>query len=105
MIEIVATDREQQRRALSASDGDNLMELLRDHDLEVEAVCGGCCSCATCHVLIDNDWFDRLPARGALETELLSLSDHFDDRLSRLSCQLTASPQLHGLQLTIAPED
>lgn len=81
------------------------MEVLRDNGLEVEAVCGGCCSCATCHVLIAPQWLAQLPARSAIETELLSLSEHFDAARSRLSCQLTLHGDLDQLALTVAPED
>lgn len=104
-MNIVATDRRGAVQTLTAAPDANLMELLRDEGLEVEAVCGGCCSCATCHVLIEPAWLSRLPPRGEMETELLSLSEHFDAQRSRLSCQLTCSADLDGLALTVAPED
>lgn len=82
-----------------------LMHALYDADLGVEASCGGCASCATCHVLIDESWVDRLPPRRAEENILLKFQEHFDDRRSRLSCQIDASPELGGLVLTVAPEE
>lgn len=104
-MELIATDRAGQLRTLTVASGDNLMEALRDNDLEIEAVCGGCCSCATCHVLIEAPWLEQLPPRSSIETELLSLSEYFDETRSRLSCQLSMSPELDQLQLTVAPED
>lgn len=104
-MQLIATNRTGQTRSLAVASGDNLMEVLRDNDLEIEAVCGGCCACATCHVLVAPQWLAKLPPRGAMETELLSLSDYFDESQSRLSCQLSMRPELDQLQLTVAPED
>jgi 2Fe-2S ferredoxin len=70
----------------------------------VAAICGGMCSCATCHVYVDPDWRDRLPAPMADERELLSDLAHYDDG-SRLSCQIEFTPQLDGLRVTIAPDE
>lgn len=80
-----------------------LMEMLRDHDY-VPAICGGMCSCATCHVYIDPAWFDKLPALQSDEGDLLSeLSTRKAN--SRLSCQILLKPEYDGLRLTVAPEE
>ena len=71
---------------------------------EVLALCGGCCSCATCHVHVDPDWAARLPAQGADEDDLLDTSDH-RVATSRLSCQIRFDDDLDGLKVRIAPED
>lgn len=104
-MQLIATDRQQRLHRITVHGGDNVMELLRDSHLDIEAVCGGCCSCATCHVWIAPEWRDQLAPRGDLETQLLSLSEHFDEARSRLSCQLTLTAALDGLTLAIAPED
>ena len=80
------------------------METLRELDYGVEALCGGMCSCATCHVYIDSGWLKRLPAREAEELELLEELDCFRES-SRLSCQVELTEALDGLRLTIAPEE
>ncbi len=82
-----------------------LMHTLYDADIGVEASCGGCASCATCHVLIDDAWVDRLPPRRAEEDTLLKFQEHFDTRRSRLACQIDAGPELNGLICTVAPEE
>lgn len=82
-----------------------LMHALYDADIGIEASCGGCASCATCHVLIDESWVDRLPPRRPEEDTLLQFQDYFDERRSRLSCQIDADPALDGLVCTIAPEE
>lgn len=80
------------------------METLRELDNGVEALCGGMCSCATCHSYIDSSWRDRLPPRSPEEEELLSELEYFTES-SRLTCQLRFSEELDGLTLTIAPEE
>ena len=87
---------------LTVSPGTVLMEVLRDEGLGVEAVCGGCCACATCHVLLD---LERVGLRGEVEGELLQISPYFDDTASRLSCQITLQSEHDGLRVTVAPEE
>ena len=84
---------------------DTLMQMLFENDLGVEAACGGCASCATCHVYIAEDWVARLPPREQVEDLLLTYSEHFDKSRSRLSCQIAMTPELNGLILEIAPEE
>ena len=86
-------------------DGRNVMEVLRDHDLDVEAICGGCCSCATCHVIISDGWLEKLPERGGDEAELVQSTEHYAGKASRLSCQIPFTDQLDGLELTVSPEE
>jgi ferredoxin, 2Fe-2S len=102
-IEIIT--REGERRTLVAHEGYSVMELVRDGGIdEVLALCGGCCSCATCHIYVDDAYLDRLPAMAADEDDLLNSSDHRKVS-SRLACQIPFKPQLDGLLIRIAPED
>jgi ferredoxin, 2Fe-2S len=83
----------------------SVMEVIRDGGVDdLLALCGGCCSCATCHVFVDPAFADRLPPMSEDENDLLDSSDHRDAR-SRLSCQLRFGPDLDGLTVEIAPED
>jgi len=84
---------------------DTLMQLLFANDQGVEAACGGCASCATCHVYIAEEWVKRLPPREQVEDLLLSYSEHFDKIRSRLSCQISMTSDIDGLILEIAPEE
>ena len=84
--------------------GWSVMENIRDNGFDILALCGGNCSCATCHVHVDPDWMERLKPRGADEEELLDTSDHKTEA-SRLSCQVLFTAELDGLRVTIAPED
>ena len=102
-MNIVAVDRQGDVHALEAAQGQVLMEVLRDGGLGVEAVCGGCCACATCHVLLDMP--SMVAGRGEDEEALLSVSEHFDAARSRLSCQIELTAEHADMRVTIAPED
>lgn len=85
--------------------GWTVMENIRDNGFdELLALCGGCCSCATCHVHVDREWLAALPPMGADEDDLLDSSDHRAPN-SRLSCQIPFAEALDGLRVQIAPED
>ena len=82
----------------------SLMEALRELDYGVTAICGGMCSCATCHVYIAPEWGGKLPDRQSDETDLLT-ELQFRQDTSRLSCQVQLTEQLDGLRVTLAPEE
>jgi 2Fe-2S ferredoxin len=105
MPQITVVDQSGQQRAIEAPEGRTLMEVIRDNGFdELLALCGGCCSCATCHVHIDPSFMDKLPAMSEDENDLLDSSDHRNE-YSRLSCQIPVSGALAGLTVTIAQED
>lgn len=105
MAQLVVITREGEEKTIEAQSGFNAMEAIRDAGIdELLALCGGCCSCATCHVYVDPAFADRLPAMSEDENDLLDSSDHRQEN-SRLSCQLILSEDTEGLRLTIAPED
>ena len=96
MGRIFITDRENNTHELEAEAGLTFMEIIRDAGLDIEAACGGCCACATCHVYVDKKWFDKLPNKESAEEDMLDMA--FEPKsLSRLSCQLTVSDALDGL--------
>ena len=92
-------------RSVEARIGWSVMENIRDNGVdEVLALCGGCCSCATCHVHVDEQWRDKVGPPKPDEEDLLDTSDHKIET-SRLSCQILFTPELDGLKVRIAPED
>ena len=97
-------DRDGREHEVEAKTGLKVMETLRELDYGVAAICGGMCSCATCHVYVDPEWQDRLPAPMSDERELLSELAQPQDN-SRLSCQIEFTPELAGLRVTIAPDE
>ena len=105
MPKLIVTTREGEEREIMGEVGLSVMEVIRDAGIdEVLALCGGCCSCATCHVHVDPEFAAKLPPMSEDENDLLDSSSDRDDR-SRLSCQIEFSDALDGLKVTIAAED
>ena len=105
MAKLHITDRAGNIEAIEATFGLSVMENIRDAGFdELLALCGGCCSCATCHVHVDEAWISRLQPMSDDENDLLDGSDR-RTVASRLSCQILFEEQLDGLRVIIAPED
>lgn len=105
MPKLTVITREGEARVLDGEAGLSVMEVIREGGIdELLALCGGNCSCATCHVHVDPAHLDRLPPMGLDEDDLL---DSVDDRdaTSRLSCQIPFEDSLDGLVVTIAAEE
>ena len=97
-------DRDGVEHEVDAKPGLKVMETLRELDYGVAAICGGMCSCATCHVYVDPEWTSKLPEPMSDERELLTELSHHQQN-SRLSCQLEFTNELAGLRITIAPDE
>ena len=105
MPQLNIVTRDGAERTVEGRVGWSVMENIRDNGFdELLALCGGCCSCATCHVHVDPDWRNKVGPRKPDEDDLLDTSDHKIET-SRLSCQIEFSDALDGLRVTIAPED
>ena len=90
---------------VSGAAGQSVMEVIRDSGIDdLLALCGGCCSCATCHVYVDPQFAHGMPPLDEAENDLLDSSEH-RTAFSRLSCQLPFETTHDGLKVTIAPED
>jgi 2Fe-2S ferredoxin len=100
-MKILVTDQSGAEHELEGLDGWRVMEVIRDWGLNIKAECGGACSCATCHVYVDEAWFDKLGEPSDDEEDLLySTLDKKPN--SRLSCQILLSDELDGLRVTLA---
>ena len=97
-------DRDGVEHEVDAKPGLKVMETLRELDYGVAAICGGMCSCATCHVYVDPEWTPKLPAPMSDERELLTELSHHEQN-SRLSCQIEFTNELAGLRVKIAPDE
>ena len=105
MPKLVVVNRAGEEKTVEADAGLSVMEAIRDNGFdELLALCGGCCSCATCHIFVDPAFADKLPAMSEDENDLLDSSDNRNET-SRLSCQVPVTDELDGLRVTIAPED
>ncbi len=105
MPKLIVVTREGEERELDGEVGLSVMEVIRDGGIdELLALCGGNCSCATCHVHVDADFLALLKPMSPDEDDLLeSTSDR--NETSRLSCQIQFVPALDGMRVTIAEED
>ena len=102
-MKIQVTDRNGKKHELEGDSNSTLMEILRDADLDIEAACGGCCACATCHVYINDQWLEKISPKDDDEESMLDQA--FDVKnTSRLSCQISLSDELDGIELEIAKE-
>ena len=110
MPEIIVTLREGGERRIETRSGISVMEAIRNAGVgEIQALCGGCAACCTCHVYVDPEMIDqeirsRVPPITDQENDLLDSSDARTDS-SRLACQIEISDALDGLRVTIAPEE
>ena len=102
-MKIKVTDRDGKKHELEGDTNSTLMEILRDAGLDIEAACGGCCACATCHVYINDQWLEKISPKDDDEESMLDQA--FDVRnSSRLSCQINLSEDLDGIELELAPD-
>ena len=100
---IKVKDRDENVHNLTAELGSTVMEIIRDAGLDIEAACGGCCACATCHVYIDKEWLKILKPKDDDEESMLDQAFYVKDN-SRLGCQLEYTEELDEMELTLAPE-
>ena len=84
-----------------ATPGLSLMEAALEAGVEgILAECGGACSCATCHVILDDDWHQRLGSPSELEEGMLEFSENVCER-SRLSCQIDVTEEMDGMVVRV----
>jgi 2Fe-2S ferredoxin len=103
MPTIIYIDQEGTERAVEAETGATVMETAISNDVPgILATCGGSCSCATCHVYVDEQWLGQLPAPQLEESDMLDTAHDLKDN-SRLSCQIVVTEELDGLTVTTPP--
>lgn len=104
MINIAVKDPDGQEHEIQGLEGDTLMEVLREYEWGVAAICGGLMACGTCQVHVADAWLDKFPQKDPEEQDLL---DEFDSTQanSRLSCQMRLDSHHDGLSVTIAPDE
>ncbi|AKR56224.1 Ferredoxin, 2Fe-2S [Devosia sp. H5989] len=100
-MKIHVTDQAGVEHELEGLEGWRVMEVIRDWGLNIKAECGGACSCATCHVYVAPEWFDKVGTRSDDEEDLLDTVGDVKPT-SRLSCQILMSDELDGLKVTLA---
>ena len=103
MAKITFITRDNQTIVTEASSG-NIMELAVNNNVQgIEGECGGVCSCATCHVHVDPEYFSKTGEAGEIEADMLELDDNVSE-YSRLGCQIEVTEELDGIVLKVANE-
>jgi len=104
MARMNVVDRDGRLHEIEARPGQKFMEILRELEYGVAAICGGLCSCATCHIYVDEAWAGKLPKKQSDEQDLLMELADYREATSRLSCQIEFTEALSGIKVTIAAE-
>lgn len=105
MPKLIVVTRDGTEHAVEGEAGLSVKDVIKDAGFdELLALCGGSCSCATCHVHVDTAFADLMPRMSLDEDDLLDSTSDRDER-SRLSCQIPFSDALDGLRVEIAAED
>jgi ferredoxin len=103
MITVTFISADGESQEVQAVDGRNLLDVAQAAGQPLEGTCEGQMACSTCHVIIDKDWFDRLPCAVEDEEDMLDLASGAR-RTSRLSCQIMLTPELDGLVVHVPAE-
>jgi 2Fe-2S ferredoxin len=103
MTEIVVELSNGEKRDISGAPNRSLMQVIRDGGVhELLALCGGGCSCGTCHIYVDTAMLDQLPTMGDEERELLESLENRRAN-SRLSCRIRFEEVPEGLLIKVPP--
>ena len=102
---MIVIDRDGVEHRIDGKAGVSIMESLREFEWGSAAICGGMCSCATCHIYVAPDWRERLPAIQPEERELLEELEGYRPDASRLSCQVPFEEALAGIAITLAQDE
>jgi ferredoxin, 2Fe-2S len=101
MAKITYIGHDGRRYEVEAENGSTVMEnAIRNGVPGIEAECGGACACATCHVYVAEDWFEKTGGPSPMEEDMLDFAYELQTN-SRLSCQITVSDELDGLVVTV----
>ena len=103
MITVKFINAEGESQEAQGVDGQSLLDLAQAVGQPLEGTCEGQMACSTCHVIIDKDWFAKLPQAVEDEEDMLDLATGAR-RTSRLSCQITLTPALDGLVVHVPAE-
>jgi ferredoxin, 2Fe-2S len=102
MAKITYIEHNGTEHVVDVANGLTVMEGARDNGVPgIEADCGGACACSTCHVYVAEDWVEKLPAKDAMEADMLDFAWEPDPVRSRLTCQIKVTDALDGLVVTM----
>ena len=103
MVQITYVEHDGTEHVVDSQTGVSLMQAAIDNLVPgIDADCGGECSCATCHVMVNENWLEKVGPPGEMEESMLDLNPERQEN-SRLSCQVEVSEELDGLR-DVMPE-
>jgi 2Fe-2S ferredoxin len=100
MPKMIFIERDGTRREVEAPLGLSVLEVAHKHDIDIEGACEGSLACSTCHVIVDPEWFGKLPKPSEDEEDMLDLAFGLE-KTSRLGCQIVIAPALDGLTVKL----
>lgn len=100
MAKITFVERDGNRKTVEAANGLSLLEVAHRNNIDIEGACEGSLACSTCHVIVESDWFDALPAATEDEEDMLDLAFGLT-KTSRLGCQIIVSDEIDGLVVSL----
>ena len=96
MVKMTFITPDEKRVEIEAPEGLSIMEIAHQNDIDLEGACEGSLACSTCHVIVDQEWFDKLEEASEDEEDMLDLAFGLT-RTSRLGCQIIMGPELDGI--------
>jgi len=103
MPKMVFIESDGSRKEVEAPLGLSVLEIAHRNNVDIEGACEGSLACSTCHVIVDDDWYARLPEATEDEEDMLDLAFGLT-RTSRLGCQLVITEELDGLTVALPGE-
>lgn len=100
MPKITFIQRDGSRVDIDAPLGASLLRVAHDNDIDLEGACGGSLACATCHLIIDDAWYGKLPCKTTAEEDMLDLAFGLTET-SRLGCQIKVTDDMDGMVVTL----
>lgn len=100
MPKITFIDKDGEAQTYDAPEGLSVLEVAHRHNIDIEGACEGSLACSTCHVVVDPEWYEKLPEASEDEEDMLDLAFGLT-KTSRLGCQIIMSDDLDGLTVRL----
>ncbi|XP_072933819.1 adrenodoxin-like protein 1, mitochondrial [Epargyreus clarus] len=100
VVNVVYIDKDGKKTNVRGKIGDNLLYLAHRYGVEMEGACEASLACTTCHVYVQHEYFDKLPASEEKEDDLLDMAPFLKEN-SRLGCQIVLTKELEGMEVRL----
>ena len=103
MPKVIFIQRNGTQKEVDAPEGDTLLEIAHANNVDIEGACEGCMACSTCHLILEPEWYKKVPAPSEDEEDMMDLAFGLT-KTSRLGCQITMTADLDGLTVRLPKE-